>query len=174
MTRHLLPCVCSARIPVAVGQAGEQVRCPACGANVLVPRLGELARLEAVGSGTEASGRRPVHPWTAGHACLFVGLVAAGLAAAAAAAVQSTRAAVIDDEVIRSAVRGADLIDIYRARQAFARQGVERPVLPEEDQLVRSSRVTTAVGRFLWAGAIGGLAVALAGGVAIARQRARG
>jgi len=43
---YLLPCDCSARIPVGPGQAGGSVTCPQCGIVTKVPRLGDLARLE--------------------------------------------------------------------------------------------------------------------------------
>lgn len=192
MKRYLLPCVCSARIAVSAGQAGDRIRCPACGADKLVPRLGELARLEeAVADASDRlaqghfraredrpAGGRPLvaqpgqtGAWTAGHACLLAGLFTMLLGGAAAAVVQATRSAVVDADTIRMAVQGGSIVDIHQAWQAFARQGVERPIMPDEAQLLRRAGIATATGRLLWGVAAVGLALAIAGGVAVARQR---
>jgi hypothetical protein len=200
MKRYLLPCVCSARIAVSAGQAGDRIRCPACGAEQPVPRLGELARLEpaaddgsdrlapghfrprgdgpaqgsplakrpwAAGSGTTDSWT--TRSWTAAHACLLAGLFAMLLGGAAAVVVQATRSAVVDADTIRMAVQGGSIVDIHQAWQAFARQGVERPIMPDEAQLLRQAGIATAVGRLLWGVAAIGLALAIAGGIAVAR-----
>jgi hypothetical protein len=205
MKRYLLPCVCSARIAVSAGQAGDRIRCPACGAEQPVPRLGELARLEqATDAGSERhtpghfrpQGEHPVpgrplanRPWTAGHwaagswttgsmatgswtaahACLLAGLFAMLLGGGAAVVVQATRSAVVDADMIRMAVQGGSIVDIHQAWQAFARQGVERPIMPDEAQLLRQAGIATAVGRLLWGVAALGLVLAIAGGIAVAR-----
>ena len=190
MKRYLLPCVCSARIAVSAGQAGDRIRCPACGAEQPIPRLGELARLEqAADDGSErftqghfrpqdehpAQGRplanrtREAGSWTAAHACLLAGLFAMLLGGAAAVVVQATRSAVVDADMIRMAVQGGSIVDIHQAWQAFARQGVERPIMPDEAQLLRQAGIATAVGRLLWGVAALGLVLAIAGGVAVAR-----
>jgi hypothetical protein len=200
MKRYLLPCVCSARIAVSAGQAGDRIRCPACGAEQPVPRLGELARLEqATDAGSERhtqghfrpQGERPAQgrplanrpresgswtagswttgSWTAAHACLLAGLFAMLLGGAAAVIVQATRSAVVDADMIRMAVQGGSIVDIHQAWQAFAHQGVERPIMPDEAQLLRQAGIATAVGRLLWGVAALGLVLAIAGGIAVAR-----
>jgi hypothetical protein len=171
MKRYVLPCICSARVPVTAGQAGDQVRCPRCGTDLPVPRLGELARLAeiAVGDGDGAPPRHAVRPWTAGHACLLAGIVIAVLAAAAATIVQSTRTAAIDEAMIRRAVRAEEIVAIHQAWESFARQGVERPLIPAEAQLLRRAAGAVAVGRLLWAIAASGTLLAISGGYAVAR-----
>jgi hypothetical protein len=170
MKRYVLPCVCSARVPVTTGQAGDRVRCPQCGADLPVPRLGELSRAAEVPVGDDAAVRLAARPWTAGHACLFAGVVIALLAAAGATFVQSTRTAVIDEEMIRSAVLAEGIFTIHQAWQSFARQGVERPIMPAEADLLRRAAGAVAVGRLLWAIAASGALLAFAGGYAVARR----
>lgn len=172
MKRYVLPCVCSARVPVTTGQAGDRVRCPQCGADLPVPRLGEFPRLAVAADGDTDATRSAVRPWTAGHACLFAGVVVAAVAAAAAMILQSPRAAVIDEAAIRGAVRAGGIVDIHRAGQDLARQGVARPIMPEEAQLLRRAAGATTLSRLLWAAAAGGTLFAVAGGVAVSRRRA--
>jgi len=107
--------------------------------------------------------------WTAAHACLLAGLFAMLLGGGAAVVVQATRSAVVDADMIRMAVQGGSIVDIHQAWQAFARQGVERPIMPDEAQLLRQAGIATAVGRLLWGVAALGLVLAIAGGIAVAR-----
>jgi hypothetical protein len=170
MKRYVLPCVCSARVLVTTGQAGDHVRCPQCGADLPVPRLGEFSRLAEAADEAGPESRPGTQPWTAGHALLFAGVAVTFLAATAAMIVQSTRPGVIDEEVIRGAVRAGGIVDIHQAGQAFARQGVARPIMPDEAQLLRRATGAAAVGRLLWAVAAGGAIVAAAGGFAVVRR----
>jgi hypothetical protein len=172
MNRHLLDCRCGHRIPVTPCQAGNTIRCPDCGAELPVPRLGALRRLEPAAAERPAGGSEASRPWTTAHACLLAGLVVATVAGMAAMMVQATRTAVIDEGSIRAAVRAGEIGQIYQAWQTFARQGVERAVMPDEEQLLRQARLARTMGGMLWAVAAGGLALAAAGWVALVRRTA--
>jgi len=138
--------------------------------DMTVPRLGALARLEpAPEDAVEVRG--PSRAWTTADACVLAGLVIAAAAAVGAVAVQSIRTSVIGEDMIRVAVRAGDITEIYQAWQTFARQGVERAVMPDEEQIARQARLAGAIGRMLWAVAAGGLALAAAGTVAVTRRR---
>ena len=166
MSTYLLPCGCSASIEVGPGQAGGRVSCPACGAMVAVPRLGELARLPR--------GRPPAPvaaAWTAAHACLLGGCVVAATALAAAAYLGSTPAPLFDAAAIRGAVTAAATPTVYREWQFLARSGVARPPLPEEQRLVTTARSGRAVAAVLLAVAAGGAAAAVGGWIALARRQ---
>lgn len=160
MKRFLLPCGCSARIAVTAGQAGDRVRCPACGAEQTVPRLGDLGDLE------EASEQvRPRRGWTVGHACGLAGFLIAVVASGGAIGLRSwaTGGPLTADDDIRAAVAATDIGAVHRAWASMARSGVERPPLPEEARSQRIYRSADAFARLLWTIAAGGAALAAAG-----------
>ena len=62
---HILKCDCGQDIPVATSQAGEQIRCAACGQTVNVPKLRELRSLpirQDEGQSAELR-RQGANPW---------------------------------------------------------------------------------------------------------------
>ncbi len=85
------PCPhCSHDVSVAISQAGSEVSCPGCRQPVVVPRLGDLRRLQAAASdpAVEREGKQSLRSSTdnAGRRALFSGaLVIAAIAALAGA-----------------------------------------------------------------------------------------
>jgi hypothetical protein len=163
MKIFFLPCGCGSTIAVAAGQAGGQVRCDQCGATVLVPRLGDLARLAVPAAGPATPHRR----WTIGHACLLAGAAVAAMAAVGAVCITAPTAAAVDVAGIRQAVSKASDGEVYRVWKQLARSGVARPPLHQERRLEQIARVAGAMSRWLVGLAVIGVAVAAAGGVAI-------
>jgi len=76
MKTYLLPCVCSADIPVGVGQAGGRVTCPACARDVDVPKLRLLGNLSAMAPVVQPVETR----WGVAHGLTLCGVVLALLA----------------------------------------------------------------------------------------------
>lgn len=165
--RYLLTCGCSAVVTVGPGQAGGAVTCPRCGASLPVPRLGELARLPAA---AQAEGT-PADSWKAAHGCFLGGILVAVLAMAAAAYLGVAPRPVVNDAMIRAGVAAASTSDIYKAWQALSRSGVARPTMEDEERIQQVARSARAVASVLWAVAAVGVAVAVGGGVALARDR---
>lgn len=170
-----IPCACSATLSVAAGQAGERIRCPSCGAERRVPRLGELRRLGGSAAPGAAPGRvvgRPgtsVRPgWSVGHACVLAGgLVAAAAALAAARFGSGPGPRSVDEAGIREMVAATDLGTVLGAWRAFEQMGPQRG----PPDLERRFQATTTIARLLWAVAgagglvaAGGAAFILAGG----------
>ena len=163
MKTFLLPCGCGSTIAVASGQAGGEARCDQCGATVPVPRLGDLARFAAPTAGPGGPQRR----WTIGHACVLAGAVVAVMAAVGAFSISSPSATAVDVEGVRQAVSKASDGEVYRVWKQLARSGVARPPLHQERRLEQIARVAGAMSRWLVGLAVIGVAVAVAGGIAI-------
>ena len=163
VTRYRIPCRCSAAVLVGPGQAGGRVVCPACGANVDVPRLRDLEPFATADSGPA------VQPWRASHAWLLAGTAIAILSAAAALVVGTrslARPAFIPDAaMIRTAVDAADTLTIYNAWRAMRFAGVDRGPLPEEARLQREVGMATKVAGMLWIASALAAAVAAAAGI---------
>lgn len=172
---YLLPCDCSARIPVGPGQAGGSVTCPQCGIVTKVPRLGDLARLEVAAAAPPTTGRR----WTILHAVTAAGVVTAIVSTAAAWGIDafngaSTRS-FLNPDVIRASMDAADAAEAYRGWQAFARGGIRRPPLAVEVKLERMERATGRIADVFRGLALVGLAIAVGGGAGLfARGRDAG
>lgn len=164
---YLLTCGCSAEVTVGPGQAGGNVTCPQCGASLAVPRLGELARLPSAAPAEAASAAS----WTAAHGCLLGGILVALLAVAAAAYLGTAPRPLVEDAMIRAGVAAASTSDIYKAWQALARSGVSRQTMADEERIQQVARSARAVATVLWTVAAVGVAVAIGGGVALARGR---
>lgn len=165
--RYLLTCGCSATVTVGPGQAGGGVTCPRCGASLAVPRLGELARLPAAVSVPATSSS----PWTAAHGCALGGSLVALLAVAAAASIGAAPRPLVEEAMIRAGVAAASTSDVHKAWQALARSGVARPTMADEERIQQVARSARAVSTVLWTVAAVGAAVAIGGGVALARGR---
>ncbi len=170
----LVSCVCSARVPVTVGQAGDRVVCPACGRSIDVPRFRDLERCTpATTSGDRRTG------WDALRGLLFAGVTIAMVAALAAANVTGLGGGIfsqpLDDDMIRTAVRAAPIVDVHTAWQLLSRSGVQRPPTEEEIRLENFSQMAAGLSKVLWGVAGLGAAVALVcGAVLAARGRPTG
>jgi len=167
MKTFLLPCRCSASVVVGPGQAGGRTTCSACGRQLEVPRLGELGRLAPVAIPAAGAGR----VWTPAHACLLGGLAVAAIGWLAAIAVNSPPESAMDAGTIRAAVATARDGDIYKAWQSFARSGVARPPMADEQRLQQVAISLRAVATVLKIIAGLGAAVACGGGVVLATRR---
>lgn len=168
MPAYLLSCGCGATVEVGPGNAGGSAACPRCGAELAVPRLGELARLP-----TAAAAAPAARPWTAAHACLLGGGIVAALALAAAAYLAVVPEPPFDEATIRRSVAAAGDADVYRAWQALSRSGVARPSSPDEERLVKMAEAGRAVAAVLAAVAAAAAAIAVGGWVAGSRRRSR-
>lgn len=169
MTRYLLPCSCSRRIAVGASQAGGAVRCPACGAEVAVPRLGQLATLDRDHAEPAAVPR----PWDAARAWLLVGVVVACGAALAAVMLRGWRSAgaPLDEQAVRSAVAAAPIAAVHESWLEFEQLGIVRPPVPEEERRVRQARALAGVETIAWLVAAAGASTAAAAAIAVGRGR---
>lgn len=164
---YLLVCGCAATVSVGPGQAGGEVACPRCGAVLAVPRLGELARLPMAAPELGGHGGS----WTSAHGCVLGGSLAALLAVVAASYLSMAPRPPVEAAMIRAGVAAASTTDIYKAWQALARSGVSRPTMADEERIVQVARSARAVAGVLWTVAAIGAAVAVGGGMALARGR---
>jgi len=171
MTRYLLPCPCSRRIAVAAGQAGGSVQCPGCGAELAVPRLGELGRLQP--DLTDAAPRTPDRGWNAARACLLGGVIVAVGAAAVATWLRGWRAGVapLDDSAIRAAVAAAPVEQVHESWLEFERRGIARPPVPEEERRQRQAQALKGLESAAWLTAVAGAAAGLVGALVAGGQR---
>lgn len=86
-TEYLLPCSCGHKLRIDRSQAGLSLSCPQCGAEVAVPTLRGLDRLEqVVPAVSKASGE-----WGLRQGVLFLGCLIAGVALAFVAILWLTR-----------------------------------------------------------------------------------
>jgi DNA-directed RNA polymerase subunit RPC12/RpoP len=64
---YLLPCdECDQPISVTASKAGQQISCPQCGAEVVVPKLGELKRLQVPQGGQSRAADGSTNPSNVG------------------------------------------------------------------------------------------------------------
>ena len=159
-----IPCRCSATVSVGPGHAGSQVRCPACGGQVDVPRLRELAAYAVTQPPQTGRG------WRACHAWLLVGLCVAVVAALAAGLVSrfdgGAAARLPDERLIRSVIESADAKTIHAAWRSIKRSGVDRGTMPDELQVQRAAGSLGRIAGFLWSLAAAGVGAAAGGGLA--------
>lgn len=168
MPTYLLPCGCGATVEVGPGNAGGVAACRRCGGQVAVPRLGELARLPRAAAAAPAA-----RPWTAAHACVLGGGLTAALALAAAAYLAAAPEPPFDEDTIRQGVAAAGDADVYRAWQALARSGVDRPSSPDEERIQKMAAAGRAVAAVLAVVAAAAASIAAGGWVALSRTRSR-
>jgi hypothetical protein len=69
--KYLLPCSCGRQVLIETTQAGERIRCE-CGAELEVPTLLEIARLERKAEGTVSTEQGN---WGGRQRMLFVGFL---------------------------------------------------------------------------------------------------
>ncbi len=168
-------CACSAAIPVTAGQAGGVVTCPACGAAVRVPRLGDLRPTANAAADRMAGGSR----WSVGHACVLAGGLVAGLATLAGwgVTVSAPRTPPVNEAGIRAAVEASNLEAVLAAWRHFDQFGLPPPEMVGDRRSERRAQATTMIARLLWGAAalagliaIGGAATLLFGGSSRARS----
>lgn len=172
MKRYLLRCPCSHQVVVAAGQAGGSVRCPECGSERVVPRLGELGRLEpAAAESADAGGRG----WGAAQAWVFAGVATALVGAAVAGWLRGGRAGVapLDEPAIRAAVAATGADQIHESWLAFEQQGIARPPWDEEQRRIRQAEALGVLEGVAWFAAAAGCVVAVVA-LAAVRSRPRG
>lgn len=170
MKRHLLPCTCSRRIEVTPAQAGGTVRCPGCGLELAVPRLGDLARLEAV---SDAAASATPRGWGPAQAGLLAGVVIAAGAATTAGwlHVRRTDVAPIDEAVIMQSVATAPAERVYEAWLNYERQGIARPPQAVEQRRTRQAESLATLERIAWAVSAVGTALAAVAALLIVARR---
>ena len=136
-----------------------------------MPRLGDLARLDAVPE-TERVGPR----WSLLHAAALAGCVVAVVAGATGAAVATRAAALvaIDAERMRQVVEATSVAEIHRSMETFARRGLVRDLPPPEQALLRHAAWLGSMSRAAWAVAAGGGILAVVAGVGLTARRQRG
>lgn len=173
MKRYLLPCSCSRRIAVTAAQAGGAVRCPGCGADVAVPRLGALGLLEAP---VEEPAAAEARDWNAARALVLAGIIAATIAVAAAGWLRVRRSAVapIDEPVIRTAVAAAPADQVHASWLEFKRQGIARPPGREEQRRQQHAQALAALEAVAWGAAVAGCLLAAAALIAERSPRRAG
>lgn len=77
--KYLLPCSCGLEVAIEPSQAGGKAQC-ACGKQLDVPTMREIAALERIDTGGEAKTSRPA--WSLRHGLILLGsvLIVCGLA----------------------------------------------------------------------------------------------
>ena len=75
MTSYLLTCSCGTAVPVEVGQAGGQIACPSCGAQLDVPPLRKLRHLPPAAPKTTTA----PSTWNARQGVATAGLILAAI-----------------------------------------------------------------------------------------------
>lgn len=166
--QFIVPCECSAGVPVTAGQAGGQAVCSACGRSVDVPRLRELVR------GTEASTApgaiRSAPAWNVARGVAVAGAAVAVVAALAALAIVPVGSRFFPrpaaPEVIRAAAKAAPIGEVLDAWRSMATTGVQRPPTLEEQRLQQFTATGSRIAGLLWALAAAGAGLAVAGVVA--------
>jgi hypothetical protein len=162
MTTYLLPCECTADVAVTAGQAGGRVTCPQCGREVIVPKLGDLARVRR----KEVAEHARTVAWRPAQAVAFLGAIVAAGSLAGALWFAPGTAGVIDEQALRAAVLTVDESTAYRVwSEVLARANVRRPPSEEELALLRRMRFADGVRGVLALVAAGGALAALAAGV---------
>lgn len=157
---YRVPCACSHGVIVTAGQAGGRVSCPACGAEVVVPRLRDLAALVVVEEA--AAPRAPV--WDAGRGLLVAGGALALVAAVLAASLNRMGGFFFPlppgEAAIRMAVDQAPEEVVQSMWESASRGGVARPITADELRLIQFTRLADGVSKALWGVAAVGVAMA--------------
>lgn len=169
----LLPCTCSARVPVTAGQAGGRASCSSCGREIDVPRLRDLAGYAVEQSRAAEAPRSGV-----GRGLLVAGSAAAIGAALLAAALVPVGGLFFRQPPtaaeIRAAVAAAPTVQVHEAWQSMARSGVGRPATQDELRLQQFAAHATGVTTLLWGLSGVGLVTALLGATIAASGRSAG
>jgi hypothetical protein len=141
-----------------------------CGRTVDVPRLSDLAALEAR---RERAAERPA--WDFARGLLLAGCATALVAAVAALNVDRIGAWFFpqppDATTIHAAVMSSSTVDIYSAWRSFAVSGVRRLATDDEVRLQQFATSAGGVAALLWGVAGIGAVVAAAGGLLLATRR---
>ena len=127
-TTYWLPCDCGRRLPVETKQAGAVIRC-ACGAELTVPTLHEMSRLESTATASQSAAHRAAKPiWNKRRAWIFLGAVIAVTAAGLLVYLEITRPRA-------DAVESLAPIQVWSLWQDL-RRGPDRHLTPPEKQFL--------------------------------------
>jgi hypothetical protein len=166
----LVPCACSARVPVTAGQAGETMVCPECGQSLDIPRLRDLVGF--------AAAKPPSSSATHGGWDAARGLMVAGVSIAILGTILATSLVRIGGmffqqpasaEAIRVAVRSVPVGDLHAAWKTVVATGVRRPPSAEELRLQQFAKTSSGIETVAWGLAGIGLAIAVAGRIMLKR-----
>lgn len=160
--QFVVPCECSAGVPVTAGQAGGRVACPACGRNIDVPRLRDLTPEPA-----KTVVDRGMPPWNVARGLALAGAAVAIVAAVTAVGVVPLGSRFVTQPAsaaaIRAAAQSAPLAEVLAAWRSIVDTGVRRPPTPEEHRLQQVSAMCSRLAGLLWGVAVVGGGVAVAG-----------
>ncbi|NDC64442.1 MAG: hypothetical protein EBZ59_10780 [Planctomycetia bacterium] len=146
--------------------------CPSCNANVPVPKLRELSRLEE----HRPEQRSGADGWSLPHSLALAGAAVAILSIMGMTMVNSRRLPQgVTPEALRAAVLAARDDEILDAWRKLSQAGVERPPTVEERRLQRWAIFSRGVSRGLMVlGGLGGALAAAGGGMLYAAAAADG
>ncbi|HEY4312759.1 MAG TPA: hypothetical protein VGN12_25135 [Pirellulales bacterium] len=147
-TEYLLPCQCGQKLAVDRSQAGLSIRCEHCGAEVAIPTLRGLEKLERATPEESDSGGE----WGTRQGLLFLGTTITTLALAASAFIWLARPIFpqeYHDAIIDAAGSTVDL-DQMSLSQTFAvwkelQQPPEVPNIPEYRDLITNFEAARAI-----------------------------
>ena len=162
----------AATVRAAPTRRGPRVSSRGTGAVLLVPRLGDVGRLEEAG-GESAAPRG--EGWDAGRACLFAGALAMLSAAAAAGWLHGMRfgRVAVDERVIREAVEKTPVDQIHDAWLQLEQKGLARLPWADEHRIQKRAEALGGTETVAWIVAAAGGVLALVGGVMLAARGRR-
>lgn len=126
-TTYWLPCDCGRRLPVETTQAGVVIRC-ACGAELTVPTLHEMSRLESTSTAMQSPAHRPKPIWSKRQRWIFLGAVVTATAAGLLVYLEITRPRIV-------AVESLAPIQVWSLWQDL-RRGPDRHLTPPQKQFL--------------------------------------
>lgn len=149
-TKYQLPCDCGESLRITTAKAGESVTCPSCGAQLSVPSLSEIRRLEPANRPLR---RWRVSRWDARKAWMTVGLVICVASLLTMAVLWAVRPRPPDTSQLT-------LVESWAHWMAL-RQGLDRHVSWYTYQLIESRRILRVHTYMCLAAAAVGLAITL-------------
>ena len=148
--KYWLPCECSKRLQVSTAEAGETVTCPSCAAQIVVPSMRLVKRLEPVERSTP---RRPRSRWSVRKAWMTAGLAITVASLLTMAVLWAVRPRPPDPSQLT-------LFESWSAWMAL-RQGLDRRVSWFTYQLIKSHEILRLHTYLCLAISVVGLAITL-------------
>jgi hypothetical protein len=148
---YLLPCKCGATARVTSVQAGEKVKCPACGAETTAPGLRDLERLQAAEKPHRR--RRRDRRWGTRKICILLGLYMAAGSLAALAIIWSRQPELPDTSTLTP-------LESWHAWMAL-RQGLNRQLSWGTYELIQLQKNLRLAAYFFVTTAVLGLGISL-------------
>ena len=178
---HLLPCPnCQTPLSVAPSQAGDQIRCPSCQADVAIPKLGDLRRLPVAEPPPGGRSQADAPVVARGPSAATIGFVVLGLIATVSlliAGFSTIRWAMLEApetsqshiETLREEYGKVNAAQLIREYEVMERYGLEMPspYKYKQQQLIKSTWGRNA----LIAGTLAAVAVLGAVALALSVQR---